>query len=190
MPDGVAKKTNSGSNTKPLKSSPSSSAAVSENHIHALSSFCQNPVGVAFQSQDADETVVLLLRRHFITNVPWIFLTIVLLLIPLFITAIPVAFFAFTIPPNFVPIVLAFYYLMVISFAFVNFIDWFYNVLLVTNKRVVDVDYTLILYHDVAITKLNLIEDVSYKQVGFLAGLFNFGDIFIQTAGSYENVEA
>jgi hypothetical protein len=35
-----------------------------------------------------------------------------------------------------------------------------------------------------------LIEDVNYTQAGFIRGLFNFGDLFVQTAGGKENIEA
>ena len=33
--------------------------------------------------------------------------------------------------------------------------------------RIVDIDYSGLLYHDVAFTKLNLIEDVNYIKTGF-----------------------
>ena len=68
--------------------------------------------------------------------------------------------------------------------------DWFYNITLITDRGVVDIDYSNIVYHDVAMTNLNLIEDVNYTKVGFIRSLLNYGDLFVQTAGGKENLEA
>ncbi len=61
--------------------------------------------------------------------------------------------------------------------------------MLITNLGVIDIDYSDILYHDVAFTNFNLVEDVNYTKTGFFKSLFNYGDIFIQTAGGRENLE-
>lgn len=165
-------------------------APVNEKHIHMLSSFCQNPTGVSFQSQEDDEKILLFLRRHFITNVPWIiiglFLTVLPILLPfLFI----LTGFLLTLPQNLTMLFIAFYYLIVFAYLFINFLTWFYNIGLVTTKRAVDVDFSDLVYHNVAATKLSLIQDVDYTQVGVLPSLFNYGDVFVQTAGDKPNFD-
>ncbi|MBI2033023.1 MAG: hypothetical protein HYT10_00965 [Candidatus Levybacteria bacterium] len=163
-------------------------ARTPENHIHTLASFCLNPVGVHFETQDADEEILLFLRPHFITNLPWIAAGTFFILVPLviamyaqlFTQAAPI--FSF-IPSSYITIFIAFYYLVVLSYIFVSFITWFYNISLVTNKRIVDIDYSDVIYHNVAETKLNLVEDTDYTQTGFIRSLFNYGDVFVQTAG-------
>ena len=138
------------------------------------------------------ETVKLFVRRHVITNLPWIVTTIVLLLIPVLIqilltlTATPLP----PLPNNFITIFLLFYYLITFTYAFISFLDWFYNIIIITNTEIIDIDYADVIYHDVAATNVNLVEDVNYTQVGFIRGLFNFGDVFVQTAGGKENIEA
>ena len=67
---------------------------------------------------------------------------------------------------------------------------WFYNIILITDRSVVDIDYDGLLHHDVAITNFNLIQDVNYTKTGFFRSLFNYGDLFVQTAGGKENLEA
>ncbi|MBI4078816.1 MAG: hypothetical protein HY429_00800 [Candidatus Levybacteria bacterium] len=163
-----------------------------ENHLHALSSFCQNPVGMSFQNQDPDETILLVLRAHFITNIPWIAISVVLALLPFLLnTFFPDAFaMFFPIQPAVRTILFGFYYLLILGYALVSFITWFYNIMFITNKRVVDVDFSDVIHHDIATTKLNLIEDIKYVQTGFLRSLFNYGDVFIQTAGESLNFEA
>lgn len=164
--------------------------SLNEKHIHTFSSFCQNPYGISFQSQEEDEKILLFLRRHFITNVPWIiiglFLTVLPILLPfLFI----LTGFLLTLPQNLTMLFIAFYYLIVFAYLFINFLTWFYNIGLVTTKRAVDVDFSDLVYHNVAATKLSLIQDVDYTQVGVLPSLFNYGDVFVQTAGDKPNFD-
>lgn len=157
-------------------------------HTHYFASFCDHPGGITFQSQDPDETILLFLRKHFITNVPWILITIVLLSIPFLLSFIFASMQLNTpftdLPPRFTTTFLLFYYLLVFAYVFIEFITWYYNVSIVTQKRIVDIDFSELVFHDVAMTKLSLIEDVNYTQVGFFRSLFDFGDVFVQTAGN------
>lgn len=152
--------------------------------VRILSSFCKNPNDFVFENQDDDEKVLLFLRRHLVTNLPWIFITLIAVILPFFIFLI-LKTFALYVPALsaiYTTTLTAFYYLLVFSYAFVNFLSWWFNISLVTNKRMVDIDFSEIVYHNVASTKLNLIEDINYSQVGFLRGIFNFGDVYVQTA--------
>lgn len=160
--------------------------------VRMFSSFCTNPIGVTFAQQENDEKVLLFLRRHFITNVPWIVITIILIFLPLFILIFEAnlhIFETFSLPARFTFLLTIFYYLMVLSYAFVSFITWFYNVFLVTQKRLADIDYHDIVIHNIAFTKLTHIQDVTYTQAGFLRSLFNYGDLHAQTAGAEINFE-
>lgn len=161
-------------------------------HMGFFRSFAERPNGVTFANQKNHEEIVLFLRVHLITNFLWVVITIFLLFIPLL--ASPVANFIPNplsfVPGKFIPFFLIFYYLIIFSYAFLNFLNWFYNITLITNLGVVDIDYSELLFHDVAFTNFNLVEDVNYTKVGFLCSLFNFGDVFVQTAGGRENLEA
>lgn len=166
---------------------------VHPNNIRMLSAFCENPIGVAFAEQASDEKILLFLRRHFITNLLWVLISIVIFLAPIF-------FFIFrsqlqflgtiNLPLRFFIIFILFYYLAVFAYAFVNFLSWFYNVFIVTQKRIVDIDYSSIVIHNVAFTKLSHVQDVNYDQIGFIRSLFNFGDVFVQTAGNEPTFDA
>ena len=157
-----------------------------------LSAFAERTYGVTFANQKSNEEIVLFLRAHLITNFLWIAITIFLLFIPL-LGSVVVNFipspFSF-VSGKILLIFLIFYYLIVFSYAFLNFLNWFYNITLITNLGVVDIDYSGLLYHDVAFTNFNLVEDVNYTKVGFFRSLFNYGDVFVQTAGGRENLEA
>lgn len=67
---------------------------------------------------------------------------------------------------------------------FVNFLLWYFDLSIVTNERIVDIDFPNILRKEVSATTLARVEDVTMRRGGFIRVLFNYGDIFIQTAGT------
>ncbi len=163
---------------------------IQKNPVNFLTSLKIHPKGVFFENQEEDEEIILLIRRDLITNVPWIITAILLALLPLvlfFLSGLFSPFFQISGPTLVVAIL--FYYLIIIGFIIVEFTLWYFNVGLITNKRVVDLDVSGILFKHVSETKLDLIEDVSYTQVGSIRSIFNYGDVHIQTAGSFANFE-
>lgn len=165
----------------------------SPRHFHPFASFCTHPLGLSFENQEADEKILLFLRKHFITNLSWIIIAIFLILVPLFLAVIPsmikINILPFSIPNGFILVTTLFYYLGIVMYVFIEFIMWFYDVGIVTQKKVIDVDFEDIIHHDVAITKLSLVQDVIYEQTGPIRSFFNFGDVFIQTAGNNPNFD-
>lgn len=159
---------------------------------HALSSFCVLPKNVSFQAQNSDEQIILLLRPHIITNLGWFLTTLLAILVPLAAyTLFPdLSSYISAIPSRFFPVITIVYFLGLALYVLSHLIAWFYNIFLVTNQRVVDIDYDNVMYQDIAITKLQEIEDVHYTQSGFFASLFNYGDIDIQTEANKPNFEA
>lgn len=163
----------------------------SSRHAHRFASFCTRPSNISFENQEEDEEILLFLRRHFITNVPWIALAVFLVIIPPLLAVVfsMVNIIAFSVPDGFILITTLFYYLAIIMYIFVEFISWFYDIGIVTQKRVIDLDYSDIIHHDVAVTKLNLVQDINYNQTGLLRSFFNFGNVLIQTAGNNPNFD-
>lgn len=156
-----------------------------------LSYFKMHPIGVKFANQEEDEIIVLFLRRHFITNIPWILLTLFLLILPplvIFLFQITNISF-FTIPLRLGIALLSFYYLVVSGYALTQFIVWFYHVGIVTQRRLLDLDVYNILNHHLAETNISEIVDVSYAQQGFFQSSFDYGDVPIQTTAIKANFE-
>lgn len=164
----------------------------SHNHLHLFAGYCDNPKSVAFGDQQEHEILLLLLRRHFITNLSWLFKAFLFALIPLgiellgYLGLISLSFFT----PQAKIIIYTFYYFIIISgYMFVNYITWFYNISIVTNVRVLDVDYSNIVVEHVDATKLSQVEDVGYAQIGIIRSIFDYGDVRLQTAGAASNFE-
>lgn len=158
---------------------------------HPLIAFYRLPEGITFENQEKDERIYLFLRRHFITNVKWIITTIIFTLFPpaflMLQSLFPIT--VFEIPGNILLTLLLFYYLILFGFAFVNYVSWFYNVGIVTNLRVIDIDVTSLQHKNVAATSLSDIVDVEYNQKGFFGNILDYGDVHMQTEGLKPNFE-
>jgi hypothetical protein len=159
------------------------------NSIHIFSSFCKNPADVTFQNQDEGEKVLLFLRRANITNVKWVLIGIILLIIPLFfiLTKNIIGSPLDILPARYSFIFILFYYLLIATYFYINFITWYFNIAIITDRRIMDVDYTGLVYKNVAATKMNLVQDISYTQIGVARNFFDYGDVLVQTAGTLEN---
>jgi hypothetical protein len=159
------------------------------NPVHLFSAFRKDPDGVNFSDKEEKEKIILFIRRSFITNIRWIFFGSLLLILPLFLPFI-LRFFPNPLPllaNKFYFFLIAFYYLAVATYWFINFISWYFNISLVTDKRVIDIDFSNLVYKDVAATKINLVQDVSFAQIGAIRTFFDYGDVLVQTAGTLDN---
>lgn len=127
-----------------------------------------------------DEIIILILRQHWITLVPTYLLVIFLIVVPFFFFTHEF-FDSFTI--IFRVMVWAFWYLGVAGIILQRTVTWFHNVYILTDERIVDVNFPSILTSDISTTKLDSVVDYSMKNSGFLSTMLDYGTIEIQTAG-------
>ncbi len=156
-----------------------------------LSAFMVKPDGVRFETQEDKEEILLFMRAHPITNLSWIFVTFVFLITPGFLLPLIISSFniGISLPPGYFIVLPYLWYLAVVGYAFTNFLYWYFNVYIVTNQRIIDIDWLNLLYKKLSSTHLDKIQDVSYKQGGIMDSFFDFGNVFIQTAGTDPNFE-
>lgn len=151
---------------------------------HYLHSFCLYPK-TKFEAQGPNETLILLLRAHPFTQIPWIINTI-------FIAILLLALFIFISPYILLQqgiFLLITGVVFLSSFVWFNFLSWFFNVGIITNERIIDMDYHGIIYKEITGTHINRVEDITVKSGGYFESFFDYGDIFIQTAGTEANIE-
>lgn len=149
-------------------------------HSHnPLAAYCYFPDKVDFETRERKEKVVLLLRRHPITNVAWILMAVLMIFAPLTLSVFPILFF---LPDNFQFIAVLGWYLITTAFVLENFLTWFFNVNIITDERIIDIDFHNLIYKEVSDCKIDNIQDVTYKMGGVVRTIFNYGDVYIQTA--------
>jgi len=144
------------------------------------------PPGTKFEAQNDDEKVLLLMRKHPVTNLWWIGLTAVLFGLPLFWGEFPLIA---SVTPMVGLALAVFWYLGLAFFVIQNLLLWFYNVYIVTDERIIDVDFFGLLYKNVNAMQIRKIEDVNYSQVGMFSSIFNYGNVVIQTAAEQRSAD-
>ena len=171
---------------------------MAEDTIHTTHSknpfatFAPQPVGMTFETQEEGEKIVLLLRAHPLTLVPKVIIVILLILGPFLLPSL-LALLDFDLGDFLnggqVFLVVVFWYLLTFGYAFYQFIFWYFNVYLLTNERVVDIDFKGILHKEIAYARYAQIQDVSPKTIGFFGTFFHFGNVYVQTAAERPEFE-
>ncbi len=151
-----------------------------------LGAFCVRP-DQKFMSQQEDEEIVLLLRAHPITNVGWVLIVILTLIIPSVILGTGV--FA-AVPGKFVLVGKLVWYLVTLMYAMERFLFWYYSIFIVTNERLVDIDFYNLMHRVVTYANLNHIEEPASVVGGFIRSLFQYGNVWVTTASEKPTVEA
>ncbi|HEX7542570.1 MAG TPA: PH domain-containing protein [Patescibacteria group bacterium] len=150
----------------------------------AFYSYCLNPQ-IKFDTYEEGEKIYLLLRSHPFTQIGWvlssIFFFILLFVLNLFLQSF--------LNLGQILIINIFFIVFIFSYIWFNILNWYFNAGIVTSKRVIDIDFYAILYKEITVAQLGKIEDITVKSGGYFESLFNYGSIFIQTAGTEANVE-
>lgn len=144
-----------------------------------LSALALFPKKTYFEAQDPDEKIILLLRPHLVTNVKWILFASLMAFVPLFWNFLPVISL---LPSNYHFVLTLFWLALTLTIVFESFLVWYFSVNIITDERVIDVDFYGLLFKQVDLAQINKIQDVNYTQKGILSALFNYGDVVIKTA--------
>lgn len=157
-----------------------------------FNSMIANPKEKIFESQENGEHVYFLLRRHPITNLGWLIVSVLMAIFPI----IAVYFLDTTFPTleRFVSmksqtILIILWYTLTLFFTFESFLKWYFNVYILTDKRVIDVDFSGFWHKRISEASLDNVEDASYETNKFLHIVFDYGDIFMQTAAERREFE-
>lgn len=133
-----------------------------------------------------DEHIVFQLRRHTVIFIADILLILVLATVPLGLYPVIVNMFpSLTESQIFLPIVILIgssYYLLIWLFFFVNFVDFYLDLWIVTNDRVLNIEQHGLFSRTVSELDLAQVQDVTSEQHGVFAWTFGYGTVYIQTA--------
>ncbi len=139
---------------------------------------------------DLQEAQVLTFRRHPITLLPLAITTVILIALPLgaylfFKNFFPALFDA----PAFLPLLTlgaSAFFLAGWLFAFQSFVDYWLDVFILTDKRILDIEQHGLFSRTVSELRLYRTQDVTSEVKGFWHTMFDYGTVFVQTAGEVE----
>lgn len=154
--------------------------------------FFERPLHINFEQQEPDELIELFLRRHWVTNVPWIIVALILSILPFIIVMVDVFLqlgLTTSLPIQISAGIIILWYLIITAYVIENFLFWYFNIYIVTNKHIVDINYSSLLSRSVVEVKLQDVESQKSGIKGVIRQLFNFGDVIIETAAENQRID-
>lgn len=158
---------------------------------NALSAFIVTPSeNVRFDTQEPEEKILLMLRAHVITNISWLFISVILFFAPAVLRFFPLLN---SFPIRFQLMFVIVWYLILLIFVFERFLSWFFNMTIITDERIIDIDFLNLTNKQVSDCDIDKIQDVTFTNAGVIGTIFNFGNVQVQTAAEvlefvFENV--
>lgn len=133
-----------------------------------------------------NERLVMVLHRHWSVLAGKIAVVLFLIVLP------AIASFFFSLVPDAWRLLALFgssvYLLIVFLLMVVFWMDYYLDMWIITDTRVIDVEQFGIFRRHVAEFKLERIQDVTIEIPNMVASLLNYGDLHVQTAGEREFV--
>lgn len=129
----------------------------------------------------SEEEIILSVRKHFITYIYDVLIhVIILILFFILFVFLHKYFYGFLIEiTEYASIV----FLFIIWSGLFYFITLqYFDVWFVAKGHMVAINQKEVFSREVAILRLDKIQDISYKKEGLLSNIFNYGDIIVQTA--------
>lgn len=143
------------------------------------------PASIQFDKQEDGEAVLRVVRRHwfnvFVQYIPLLFTVVIMIAAAI---AAPLFFPEFwkTSPEIFwfFETILA---LIVWVYAALLYVDYFLDVWIVTDRRVVNIEQKGLFIREISELRYNKIQDVTTEVEGFFPTILDYGEVFVQTAG-------
>jgi len=136
-------------------------------------------------SKDEGE-IVIFVRRHWASFLGQFLLSSVILIIPTIILVL-IYFLARNIfqglALNFLVLFFSIYYLIAITFAFISWLSFYYDIYIVTRSEIIDIVQEGFFGRKISQLSLLRVQDVSSTIKGIFPTLFAYGDVLVETAG-------
>ena len=147
----------------------------------------------SFPGQHKNEEIKLILRKHPISLLPHFMYISLMFFLPIafYIILVPALFPAFlNAPYNKLFIILSLiYYGFIWIIAFTIWVDYYLDVWIITNERLLDIEQIGFFNRVVSELDLKRIQDITSRVYGMLPTMFGFGNIQIQTAAEENKFE-
>lgn len=134
----------------------------------------------------ADEKIHYVVRHHWAGFLGTLGLVLGMALVPVIILFVAGALIGQGFE-NVMPVVVLFisgFFVFLLTFLFGAWINYYYDIVFITNKRILNVDQKGLLARGTAELPLKQVQNVSAQVEGFLQTTFNYGTLVIETAGA------
>jgi len=143
-----------------------------------------------YPSHEADEKAILFIRKHWFLFFMVFLILFGMLLLPTIVLIITIKYFPQLFSGSVINILVIFgsmYLLFLCAIFLIGFINLYFDVVILTNKRIIDINQKGLFHRVVDELDLLHVEDVASRVRGILGTFFDFGTVEIQTAGTERN---
>lgn len=140
-----------------------------------------------------EEKILLIIRKHWFVMARTVIMFVVFLLLPpLVLTLLPylAGYMGMELVEPLTNFLLALYIMVLLVFLFLMWMDYYLDMWIITNERIIDVEQRGLFNRHIAEIPLQHVQDVTIEVRGIIETFLKFGTIRIQTAGEREfNIE-
>ncbi|MBI4132517.1 MAG: PH domain-containing protein [Candidatus Sungbacteria bacterium] len=132
------------------------------------------------------ETVLLVMRRHWYVFLGPALVLIVLFAVPSLLLAVGQSFFPLLATQPAAAIIrflLALYLMAFLTYALILWIEYYLDVWIITNQRIIDIEQEGLFRRTISEISMERIQNITIEIPGLIATLLKFGNIKIETAG-------
>lgn len=151
-----------------------------------------HPERIRYTEQEENEHIEIFLRQHWVTNLGWIISALILMVLPLTVPTIGRLMnisAILDVPRSISWSLLVLWYLLVIAYILENYLYWYFNIYIVTNRHLIDIALQSLLARNITEVRLGDIESARSAVAGIGRSLFNFGDVVVETAAEKQDIE-
>lgn len=162
-----------------------------EMKLNLFSAFCDRPANARFAYQEEDEYIELLLRQHWFTNIDWILTAILAAFAPFLFPFVDpyLKSLNLTIPLDIKFALVILWYMLVLAYVIEKLLYWYFNIYIVTNRHIIDIDFQNLLNRYTTEVRLEDVQSPRARIKGIMGSLFNFGDVKIETAAKTQVID-
>lgn len=133
-----------------------------------------------------NDKIIIFAKRHIASMIGTILLIFLMMILPVIIIFLilknnPELLTGYSL--NFLVIFGSIYYLVTLTFSFVQWVSYYYNIFIVTDNEIIDISQEGIFDRRISTVTLLRIQDVSARIRGFLPTFFGYGDVVAESAG-------
>lgn len=146
---------------------------------------------ISFPGQYPDEEIILIKRRHSIVLLGMALYIAAMILLPLFSYVILSPLLKLSLGASVVNLLVflaGLYFLFFAAMAFYIVIDYYLDVWIITNQRILSIEQKGLFNRKVNEIRYERIQDITSDVSGFIPTYFRFGNISIQTAAENERM--
>lgn len=135
----------------------------------------------------ANEDIKIVLRRHWACLIGLISFAFIMSVLPVVFYFILKSYISLSAGFfNIFVLGMGIYYMFVITLFFIGWLDYYLDVAIITNERIIDIDQQSLFNRRESELHFSKIQDASGTAQGVMQTMLDFGDVTVQTAGTQE----